>query len=469
MIKTEKYINADFLLSDELSRLLYHDFAKNLPIIDFHNHLDPRQIVVDSKPENLSQLWVMSDPYKHRAMRINGIPEEGITGNASDYEKYLNWAKTLPRTLANPLYQWSYLELQRVFGIDEILNETSARDIWDKCQKQIDSGELSTLSLLKKFNVEVLCTSDDLLDDVSVHKKASEKGTTVLPSLRTDSIMDISEGFSAWYKVLEDVTQIEVKDLDSYEAAIQKRFNLFEDVGCKLADQALDAGFKFHNIDKSMADKLFTQVLSEEKLTESEKASLQSYLLILIGRACNQRNWTLQLHIGAQRKTSSRLRQLVGGAGGYAAIGSATNIAALAKVLDAMDKDGELPKIILYNLNPVDNAAFASLTGSFSEDGVAGKIQFGPAWWYNDHYEGIINQLKALASHGLLHNSIGMTTDSRSFLSMSRHEYFRRVLCALISTWVKQGLIPKDIQVLKELVEDVCYRNAKKWMLYTGK
>ncbi|WP_339710719.1 glucuronate isomerase [uncultured Kriegella sp.] len=469
MKMTTPYIHKDFLLSDELSRSLYYDFAQQLPIIDFHNHLNPAMIASNAQPENLSKLWVMSDQYKHRAMRINGIPEDGITGNATDYDKYLNWVKTLPRTLGNPLYQWSYLELKRVFDIDSTLNESSANDIWNECQKQIDSGKLATVTLLKKFNVEVLCTSDDLLDDVSIHKKASEKGIVILPSLRTDSIVNKPEEFQIWHKILENLTQIKIKDLDSYEAAVLKRFDLFSDAGCKLADQALDSGFEFHQMDKSKVETIFKQFLSGEQLNDVDRVSLQSYLLVMVGRACAQKKWILQLHIGAQRKTSSRLKNLVGGAGGYASIGSVTNISTLVEVLDTMDKNGQLPKIILYNLNPVDNAAFASLTGSFPEDGISGKIQFGPAWWYNDHYEGIINQLKALASHGLLHNSIGMTTDSRSFVSMSRHEYFRRVFCDLISTWVKQGLLPNDMAILKELIEDVCYRNAKKWILNTGK
>lgn len=464
MIVTENYITENFLLTNELSQFLYKTYAKDLPIVDFHNHLNPSWIANDEHPGNISQLWVMADQYKHRAMRINGIPEDGITGSASDYEKFKNWAKTLPKTLGNPLYSWSYLELSEIFDIKSALNINSADEIWETCNEKINKGELSTLSLIKKFNVEVLCTSDDLLDDVSVHKRASNKSVTVLPSLRTDSILDQSEAFNPWCDILEDLTQIKIKDLDSYEAAIQNRFDLFSDAGCKLADQALDAGFEFHWVDKSKANAIFKQFLSGERLSDVEAVSLRSYFLVMIGRLCHKHNWVLQLHIGAQRKTSTRLKNLVGGAGGYAAIGASFDIATLTEILDTMECNGQLPRIILYNLNPADNAAFASLTGSFTEDGVSGKIQFGPTWWYNDHYEGIVNQLKALANHGVLHNSIGMTTDSRSFLSLSRHEYFRRVFCEMISTWTKKGLLPHDISILKELVEDVCYRNAKNWI-----
>lgn len=468
MIKTQNYIDDDFLLTDELGRTLYHEYAEDLPIIDFHNHLPPSKIAEDTQPENLSKLWVMADQYKHRAMRINGIPEEGITGKASDYEKYLNWAQTLPKTLGNPLHQWSYLELKRVFDIDTALNENTAAEIWKVCTKKIASGQLSTVSLLKKFNVEALCTSDDLLDDVSVHQKASKKVVAVLPSLRTDSILDQSEHFKSWCDVLESLTEIKIRDLDGYESALKIRFDIFDRAGCKLADQALDAGFQFVDTDKSKASTLFKQLLGGERLTDREAIALKSYLLVQLGKACSERQWILQLHIGAQRKTSTQLKNLVGGAGGYAAIGSSTDVAVLTEVLDTMDKNVGLPKIILYNLNPTDNAAFASLTGSFSEDGVAGKVQLGPAWWYNDHYLGITNQLSALASHGLLHHSIGMTTDSRSFMSMSRHEYFRRVLCQWVSDWAKKGLLPNDVSLLKELVEDLCYRNAKQWILKTS-
>lgn len=468
MIKIEKYIHKNFLLTNDLSRCLYHDVAKRLPIIDFHNHLDPLKIATDAHPENLSKLWVMGDQYKHRAMRINGISENGITGDVSDYEKYVNWAKTLPKTLGNPLHQWSYLEMKRIFDIDIVLNESSAKEIWDKCQSQISSCKLSTVSLLKKFNTEALCTSDDLLDDVSIHEKASKKGTLVIPSLRTDSILDQSENFKPWCDVLETMTNVTIKDLDSYVAALQVRFDVFEKAGCKLADQALDAGFEFNWVDGSKANVIFKQFLSGERLSDGEAIALKSHLLILIGNACAKRNWALQLHIGAQRKTSSKLKVQAGPSGGFAAIGSSTNIAILAEILDTMDNDG-MPRIILYNLNPIDNAAFASLTGSFSETGVAGKIQFGPAWWYNDHYEGITNQLTALANHGLLFHSIGMTTDSRSFLSMSRHEYFRRVFCQWLSDWVKKGLVPNDTAVLQDVVQAVCYTNAKKWILNNEK
>lgn len=465
MIKTEKYINNNFMLTNELARSLYYNYAENLPIIDFHNHLDPIEIAANVRPENLSRLWVMNDQYKHRAMRINGIPEYGITGNASDYDKYLNWAKTLPMTLGNPLYQWSYLEMQRIFDIDTILNNSSAKEIWEQCNKKIDSGDISIVSLLRKFNVETLCTSDDLLDDVSVHLKASKSGIDILPSLRTDSILNQSNGFTTWCETLSSQTKTKITDLDSYEGALQMRFEVFDKVGCKLADQALDAGFGFIATDRQKADILFKRLLTGMKLSKNEQVSLSSYLLCFIGKVCSERGWALQLHIGAQRKTSTRLNNLVGIAGGYAAIGGTTDMATLVSVLDAMDKKNQLPKTILYNLNPSDNEAFASLMGSFSQDGVACKIQLGPAWWYNDHYDGIAKQLSAISNYGLLHNNIGMTTDSRSYMSISRHEYFRRVFCQFISDRVKTGQLPQDLSILKSLVEDVCYRNAKNWLL----
>lgn len=465
MSQTTTYIHEDFLLNSSLSRRLFHDVAKPLPIVDVHNHLPPAQIAEDTQPNNLATLWVIADQYKHRAMRINGVAERGITGEADDYEKYTHWAKTLPKTLGNPLYAWSYLELQRVFDCHLLLNEHSAQEVWEQCNQRIEQGRVTPVSLLKQFGVEALCTSDDLLDDVSVHQQASASGIAVRPSLRTDTILELSDSFVAWCQRLEAMTDNPISDLDSYEAAIRQRFADFDAAGCRLADQALDAGFDFQKTDRATASTLFEKRLAGTSLSASEVTALKSYLLVMVGKACAHHGWALQLHIGAQRQTSTRLKNTPGIWGGFAAIGQVTDIATLVSVLDTMDQAAALPRIVLYNLNPADNAAFASLAGSFSEDGVAGKIQLGSAWWYNDHYDGIASQLSAFANHGLLHHAIGMTTDSRSFLSMLRHEYFRRVLCEWLAQGVHKGLFPQDETLLGELVTAVCYTNAKDWIL----
>ena len=465
MTVTKTFIDQDFLLTHDLARYLYHEVAYGLPIIDFHNHLPPDQIAQDTRPENLATLWVTADQYKHRAMRINGIAESGITGDAPAFEKYMNWVRTLPNTLGNPLYPWSYLELKRVFDVDTVLDEQNARAVWEQCNERIQSGAVSPVALLKQWRVEALCTSDDLLDDVSVHSEASRHGVSVRPSLRTDTMVDTSEAFRTWCDRLAVLTDVSITDLTGYEAAIEQRLDRFSEAGCVLADQALDAGFGFTVTDKATADRVFKRLIAGESLSEPDEIVLKSYLLFFIGKSCAERHWAWQLHIGAQRSTSTRLKNRVGGAGGYATIGSATDITTLVSLLDTLDLAGQLPRLILYNLNPVDNAALATLTGSFSEDGVAAKIQFGPAWWYNDHYAGITRQLTDLASHSLLPHSIGMTTDSRSFLSMSRHEYFRRIFCQWVADGVTKGLLPGDTGILQKLVESVCYENAKKWIL----
>lgn len=460
-MKVKTYISDNFLLQDELAERLFHETARDLPIVDFHNHLNPLLIAENTQPVNISQLWVMADQYKHRAMRINGIPEKYITGAATDKEKYQKWAETTPYTIGNPLHQWSHLELKRVFSIDKLLNESSAEEIWKNCNEQLAAGKHNVQNLLRRFKTEILCTSDELLDDVSVHQKASESGVRVLPSLRTDSILNFSGEFTGWLKRLTKLTSTPINNLESYESALRIRFNKFSEAGCRLADQALDAGFSFTKPDEAIAQKAFNKLLSGEEASFTENQHLTAHILCLIGKLTAEQNWTLQLHIGAQRSTSNRLKTLVGGAGGYAAIGTTTDIGSLVNLLNEIEKNGQLPNVILYNLNPIDNAAFATLTGSFSEDGISGKIQFGPAWWYNDHYEGILNQLKTQASHGLLGRSIGMTTDSRSFLSLSRHEYFRRILCRFLADWVEKGIMPPDEELLRKLISDISYNNSK--------
>lgn len=455
------YISDNFLLTNALAEHLYHESAKNLPIVDFHNHLSPLQIVENTQSVNLAQVWVVSDPYKHRAMRINGVPEHFITGNATDKEKFLKWAATVPFTLGNPLHQWSHLELKRIFGIDKLLDESTAEEVWVECNEQISLGKHSTRNILKLFHTEILCTSDELLDDVSVHQRASTNGVNVFPSLRTDSLFDFSTSFITWVAKLAKLTSIKIYNLVDYEAALRLRIQEFSKAGCRLVDQSLDAGFKFEKPNIKTAESVFKKLLEGNELNEEEKQNLYSFMLCLVGRLAFEQKWTLQLHIGAQRQTSTRLKKLVGGAGGFAAMGTNTDIATLVKYLDTLEIQGNLPNVILYNLNAIDNAAFATLTGSFSEDSTIGKIQFGPAWWYNDHYEGIMSQLKALTAHGLLSRSIGMTTDSRSFYSLSRHEYFRRILCQFISEWVLKGILPNDIILLSNLVKNISYNNPK--------
>lgn len=459
------FLDQNYLLTNKISEDLYHSVAEGLPIIDFHNHLIPEYLSSNKKYNSLGELWVTGDPYKHRAMRIHGVPEDGITGSANDKEKYLNWVQTFPKTIGNPLFDWSCMELKRVFGINEILTERNAEEIWEHCNSLLQKEEYSSLYLLKKWHVELLCTSDDLLDNLNFHTHAtnSEFGIRVLPSLRGDSIINFdSVSFSGWLAKLEEKSGINVTGLDQYKIAIVKCLDDFNERGCLLADHSLDAGFKFEFNTGLNPELLFKQLLSGEALTNIESYALKNYFLLFLGGEYSKRKWILQLHIGAQRFTSTRLREMVGPAGGYATIGETCDLTGLCCFLDLLEQKNQLPDIILYTLNPADNAAFATLTGSFSEDGKSGKIQFGPAWWYNDHYNGIKQHLQTLSVYGLLGHFIGMTTDSRSVLSFSRHEYFRRILCDEIGSLVENGRLPNDRDLLETLIKDVSYYNIKR-------
>ena len=531
------FLDTDFLLETDTARMLYHEAASGLPVVDFHNHVDPVSLAENRMSATIGDLWVVSDPYKHRAMRINGIPEYYISGAASPKEKFMRWAETLPRTIGNPLFHWSCMELKSVFDIDEVLNETNAEAIWDTCNQVIECKKLGARDILKHWNTEIACTSDDLLDDLSQHVLASrhaqasetvpasetaptsetvpasqtvlvsqtvlashqgpaylqvqaspnvltsrntpaspnvptsqtENGLSIYPSLRGDSILAVeTPGFFLWLERLASIYG-KIDHLDDYLEAIRSRLDVFTESGCRLADHSLDAGFSFVTATQDGASNIFSKLIEKQKiisderrLTKEEQLYLQSFLFQYLGKEYHQRGWTLQLHSGARRQTSSRLRSLAGSAGGYACIGETCNVESLCLYLDSLEKDDSLPNLILYTLNPADNAVLATLTGSFAEDGIAGKIQFGPAWWYNDFQEGIKQQLLAVSGYGLLSRFIGMTTDSRSVLSFSRHDYFRRILCNMLGSWVEKGQIPGDMSLLKQMVLDIAYHNSRK-------
>jgi glucuronate isomerase len=409
-----RFIHNDFLLRTGVARQLYHDVAKPLPVVDYHNHLDARSLADDVAYEDLTALWIAGDPYKHRAMRIAGVPEAYITGPASPREKFDRWAATVPATIGNPLHHWSALELDRFFGIDVPLSPATADAVWERTHAMLRQPTHTARGLLARMNVACVCTSDRPGDDLSHHVAlAATDGRTrfrtrVSPSLRIDG------------------PDAEVSDttLDAFHRA-----------GCRLAD---------HSLDRVAYD------------ASSESAARFRAL----ARQYRVRGWALQLHMGAQRQTSSRLRDRVGPAGGYATAGAPTDVAALCGLLDDLERRDALPRVILYPLNPADYAPLAILTGSFAEDGVRGKIQLGPAWWFNDHASGIASHLDALSSYGLLSTFVGMTTDSRSLLSMVRHEYFRRVLCDWIGHRVEAGFLPDDRALLDELVRGICFENA---------
>ncbi len=460
-----EFLSTNFMLHNETAERLFHSVAKPLPIIDYHNHINPHHLAENRKFDNISELWVTGDPYKHRAMRINGIPEHLITGNADPKEKFMQWAKTVSYTVGNPLFHWSALELQRVFDVNDILNEQNAEEIWQHCNKVLQQPDFGAADLIEKCNAEIICTSDELLDDLTNHAKPKiqSRKFKVSPSLRCDLVLVFDHTSCEYYKKITSSTGVAIQHLNDLKTALLIRMGYFESQGCRLADHAIDSGFSFSLPTDKQAETIFEKVLRSEILTAEEVIQIRSHLLVFLGTEYGKRNWAMQLHVGAQRYTSSRLRSLVGPAGGYAAVGKACDIASLCSFLDALEKENNLPRTVLYTLNPADNEAFASLTGSFAQDGIPGKIQFGPAWWYNDHLEGMRKQLTSLASYGLLPRFIGMTTDSRSILSLSRHEYFRRIFCNLLGEWVASGDLPDDALLLDKIVKDVCYNNIKNW------
>ncbi|OHE79261.1 MAG: hypothetical protein A2107_12945 [Verrucomicrobia bacterium GWF2_62_7] len=430
-----EFIHDDFLLKTKVARRLYHEFAEGLPIIDYHSHLDPRDLADDRAFENITQLWLASDPYKHRAMRIAGVPERLITGDASDREKFDAWAATVPQTLSNPLFHWTALELKRYFDIGEMLSQENAGRVWGQCNEKLRSPEFTARQLITRAKIECLCTSDRLSDDLQAHARLAKSPVTrtllsaTAEATTSENIADKS------VRVTRVLPSLRVDELPTGDrASIVERLDFFQRMGCRVADHAL--------------------------------VEFDSEMLRFLGCEYGRRGWIMQLHIGAQRQTSTRLRNLAGPAGGYATISNACDIPSLCRFLDDLEKGGCLPRTILYPLNPADNAALATLTGSFAEDGVRGKIQFGPAWWYNDHALGIRNQLDTLANHGLLSTFIGMTTDSRSLLSMTRHEYFRRVLCDWLGDQMEAGTLPADEKLIGQLVRAIAYENARRWISF---
>lgn len=455
-------MDENFLLGhSELARRLYDEVAAEQPVIDYHNHLSAADLAADRSFETLADVWVVNDPYKHRAMRIAGVPEARITGDATPREKFEAWAATAPKTVGSPLAHWTALELSRVFGIREALTPQSAERIWETANACLRRPACSARGLLRRFNVACACTSDALLDDLAPHRALAESGCSaqVLPSLRGD---DVVSAEPAWLARLG----ARIRDFDDFRAAVCVRLDAFGAAGCRLADHALDA-FTYVDVTESEAAALFRRQAAGESLPADEALRSRSAALRFLGAEYGRRGWIMQLHLGAQRRTSTRLRRLAGAAGGYAAPGRACDVASLCAFLDALECEGALPRTILYTLNPADDPVLATLTGSYAEDGVAGKIQFGPAWWYNDHALGIRRHLDTLASYGLLATFIGMTTDSRSLLSLVRHEYFRRLLCGTLGAWASQGLVPDDFEALAPLVRDVTYGNARRMVMGT--
>lgn len=440
----------NILLNSQLARELY-SFAKVLPVVDYHNHLSVSDIAENKRYFDIYELWIKPDPYKHRAMRMCGVCEQYITGNATNKEKFIKWCETVPKLIGNPLYHWTCMELSMIFGIDEKPDRTNALAIYEKCNSFLATNELTVNTLLDKFNVEFACPCASLVDDISCYYRSIR----FAPSLRGDDIVNPTPDF---IEKLGVVTGKEITHLSDYLNAIRKRLEEFKTCGCCFSDHALDNGFTFCENDGE--NEVRFKQLMNNGFTKNEK--LSSYILEFLGQEYARLGFTMQLHIGAQRFTSTRLRSIAGPAGGFAGIGNSVHVSSLTAFLDTVDKKQYgLPKTVIFTLNPADNALVSVLSGSYSKDGVAGLVTQGPAWWWCDHKQGITDVLENTASFGVLYNFIGMTTDSRSFLSFVRHDYFRRILCNWIAEKTNEGDFIADKEWLKELIKKICYLNAK--------
>jgi glucuronate isomerase len=457
------FLPYDFLLPTHWARTLYFEHAVQQPIFDYHCHLPPDEIAANRRFENLTKIWLAGDHYKWRAMRANGVSEELITGAASDYDKFLAYARTVPHTLRNPLYHWSHLELRRYFNIDLLINEQNAPKIWKLANAKLEKPALSVHGILAKFKVAVVCTTDDPADDLAHHKaiRKSSLATRVYPAFRPDKALQVDQpaAFNAWCDRLSAQANIDVKDLASFLAALKQRHDFFHALGGRLSDHGMEYVPAADCTEREAAG-IFGRTRDGTAATPEQWTKFASFMMLFFGRLDAERGWTKQLHLGALRNNNSRLLKRLGADSGVDSVGDFPQARSLSRYLDRLDAENKLPRIVLYNVNPADNYLFATMAGNFHDGVIPGKIQFGGGWWFLDQKEGIEWQLNALSNIGLLSRFVGMLTDSRSFLSYVRHEYFRRVLCGMLGADVEAGLIPGDRRALGELVENICYKNA---------
>lgn len=451
-----------FLLNNETAKLLYHDYASNLPIIDYHCHLDPQAIAEDKGFESITEIWLGGDHYKWRAMRTFGIKEELITGNSTDEEKFQAWAKTLPYTIGNPLLHWSAMELKKYFGVEQQLSSDNWLDIYDACNSQLKSEGFHVKKLITDSNVEWICTTDDPTDALQHHQAiaGSSFSTSVTPTFRPDRLLKIDkEDFLDYMQHLGKAVGFSVDSFPLLVDAIMKRMDYFHANGCFISDHAFTSIPFARATDKELSA-IFTKRLANIMLSDHEVEQYQTELLLLLGRKYAELGWTMQLHIGAARDPNTKMQQKLGSDSGFDFIGDWNYGEKLALFMNVLEYEDMLPRTIFYNLNAVHNDVLATLAGSFQKEGIKGKVQFGTAWWFNDQKDGMEKQLSSLSNFGLLSTFVGMLTDSRSFLSYPRHEYFRRILCNLIGTWVEAGEAPNDIKLLGKIVQDISYNNA---------
>ncbi|MCF7957001.1 MAG: glucuronate isomerase [Phycisphaerae bacterium] len=463
---TTEFIHNDFLLHSESARTLFHQYAKQMPIYDYHCHLSPAEIAQDKQFENLAQVWLYGDHYKWRAMRTNGVSEPFCTGDKSDEEKFKKWAATVPATLRNPLYHWSHMELKRYFGIDTLLNPDTARSIYNNCSEQLRTPEFSARNLMRKMNVKVVCTTDDPLDSLQHHIKIAEEGfeIKVLPTWRPDKAMaaENSDELNRWIDKLSEITGMTLDSYEAYLQAIKKRHDHFHQVGCRISDHGLETAYAQEYTDSEI-NAIFKKIRAGSELSLTEQLQFKSAMMVDFALMDHEKNWTQQLHFGPIRSNNTRLFKQIGPDTGFDSMGDFEIALPLSKFLDKLDVQNKLPRTILYNINPKDNEVFATMLGNFQDGSIPGKMQHGSGWWFLDQKDGMTQQINALSNLGLLSRFVGMLTDSRSFLSYPRHEYFRRILCNILGNDVINGELPNDMNLLGKMVQDISFNNAKNY------
>ncbi|WP_367912608.1 glucuronate isomerase [Bacillus pumilus] len=462
------FLDEQFLLNSPTAEKLYHEFAKDLPIIDYHCHLSPKDIYENKTFRNITEAWLYGDHYKWRAMRANGIPETHVTGDASDYDKFLTWAKTVPMTIGNPLYHWTHLELRRYFGVEYLLNEKNADIIWQKINEKLQGEGFGARDFIMKSNVETVVTTDDPVDSLQYHQKLREEGFSVqvLPGFRPDKALDIANDlFEKYVHELAEASAIPIQSYQDFLNALRARIDFFHEHGCLISDHAINE-MTYEETTQEEVETIFHKRMSNHPLTEKEKIKFKTETFIMLGQAYCERGWAMQLHINALRNNNTKMFERLGPDTGYDAMNDEDIAKPLCRILDRLEQVDALPNTILYSLNPRDNVVISTLAGSFQDGKTPGKMQHGTAWWFNDTKQGMTEQMMALSSIGLISRFIGMLTDSRSFLSYTRHEYFRRLLCDIIGDWVEKGEVPYDLELLGEIVKGISYENAKRYFQF---
>lgn len=460
------FMDKDFLLSTETAKTLYHDYAAKMPIIDYHCHINPQEIAEDRSFDTITQVWLGGDHYKWRQMRSNGIDEKYVTGDSNDFEKFEKWAQTLQKAIGNPLYHWSHLELQKYFDYHKPLKADNAKEVFDICNNKLQEKDMSVRNIIKKSNVEVICTTDDPIDSLEWHKNIAEDESfdvKVFPAWRPDKAMNIEKpDYLDYLAKLETVSGVKISNFETLKDALKVRLAFFNSMGCRVSDHALNY-VMYKPATETQIEEIFAKRLAGGCLSELEELQFKTAFMVFVGREYNKLGWVMQLHYGTKRDNNVFRFNQLGPDTGFDCINTESSSAEMANFLNALNSTDELPKTIIYSLNPTDNAAIGTVIGCFQDATCVGKVQQGSAWWFNDHKVGMIDQMTSLANLGLLANFNGMLTDSRSFLSYTRHEYFRRILCDLIGTWVENGEYPNDIEFLGQMVQDISYNNTKRY------